>query len=179
MKLTTAAMAIRDASDAGLRTYSTGDLARMFREPRNGARLSGTITRLVDAGYLTRVMRGVYVAGKVADIPPSRRLERLREAIAVFRRHDLVVEALETAANHHGLVSQYYLRKVTCITTGRTARLVTPLGEVDVIHTDLDEDFIRRHSLRVGSALMLADEELTLESLRNTRRDQLVELEEV
>ena len=159
MRLDKAAMAVRNAVEGGMRTYSTGDLARLLNEPRRGPRLSGTITRLVNAGYITRIMRGVYIAGRVSDIPPAQRLDRLREAIAVFRRHDLTVEALETAANQHGMVSQYYMRKVSCITTGRSACL-------------------RAHSNHVGSALMLADAELTLMSLQNTRRDSRLEIEE-
>ena len=178
MRLDKAAMAVRNAVEGGMRTYSTGDLARLLNEPRRGPRLSGTITRLVNAGYITRIMRGVYIAGRVSDIPPAQRLDRLREAIAVFRRHDLTVEALETAANQHGMVSQYYMRKVSCITTGRSACLRTPLGEAELVHTDIGDAFLRAHSNHVGSALMLADAELTLMSLQNTRRDSRLEIEE-
>ena len=178
MRLDQVAMAIRDATEKGIRTYSTGDLARILQEPRRGPKLTGTITRLVNAGYLTRVMRGVYIAGGVSDIPPARRLERLREAIGVFRRHELTIEALETAASQHGVVSQYYMRKVSCITTGRSAFIRTPLGEAELVHTNIDEQYLRAHSHLADTCLLLADSELTLLSLRNTHRDNTLEIDE-
>lgn len=160
----------------GDEVFTLSDLATLFGESRGGARLRGTIDRLVKAGTLVRAMQGVYVCSILRK--PRVGDARIRDVALAGRRNHVTVEALYSAASRWGLVSQIPNALVTCVTTGRSGRFRTPLGDVVYTHTDMPLSVLHKCSVYDGSRLLLADRNLTIETLRRTGMNHVYDIEE-
>ena len=148
---------------AGRYVYSTGDLARLFGEPRSSARLSGTLTRLVAEGILSRPTRGVYVFAQARSLDSS----VLARIALVARAGEVCVESFETAASRYGLISQSYARLLTVATTGRSGRIDTEWGRIEFIHVSATPEYLRDNSLEVdGCTLRVTTERLCRAQVR-------------
>ena len=167
MKTITALERLMKMDDAGRAVYSTGDLARLFGEPRSSARLSGTLTRLVSEGILSRPTRGVYV------FAPARSLDAsvLARIALVARAGETCVESFETAASKHGLISQAYGRFLTVATTGRSGRIESDWGRIEFVHVSATSEYLRDNSrAREGLPMRIATETLCLAHLKRSGR---------
>lgn len=162
------ALEVLDAWDrSGRYVFSTGDLARIFGEPRNQPALSGTLTRLVSENVLSRPCRGVYVYRRARSLDAT----VLARIALVARRGAMSIESFETAASKWGLISQSYARSLSIMTTGRSGGVSCEWGEIALVHTARSASYLYQHSIeRPETPLRLADEQLTLSSMKRSGR---------
>ena len=151
----------------GRLVYTTGDLSRLFREPRSGSRLTGTLTRLVKEGILSRPTRGIYVFRLARSLDTS-----ILACIALAARRGCTsIESFETAAARWGLIDQTYPQALTVATTGRSATFDTEWGHITLIHTQATAQQLIDSSIEMpDSPMRLASRELCLHNLKRSGR---------
>ena len=158
----------------GRYVFTTGDLARIFSEPRGCPALSGTLTRLVADSFLARPCRGVYVYRKAQSLDAT----VLARIALTARRGEVSIESFETAASKWGLISQSYARSLSVMTTGRSATFSCEWGELALVHSARTPTYLYEHSIeRPETPMRLADERLTLGSIRRSGRGITLEYE--
>ena len=167
MKLLEAQRLLQSMARDGRTVFTTGDLARLFCEPRSAPRLNGTLVRLVDQGILVRPTRGVYVFADAAG-------DAVLHNIASAARRGLTnVESYETALSRWGYISQTYPRLLTVATTGREGMIRSPWGTVELIHTSAEPDALLAHTVPREGLLPLMDAETSLRFATRARRKAL------
>ena len=172
MKMVEALRKLQAQSIKGRYVYTTGDLARLFAEPRRTPRLNASLGRLVAEGVLSRPTRGVYV---YAENPGPEVLHHIVEAM---RKGATNVESFETALSKWGLISQSYPRLLTVATTGREATVKTEWGTIELVHTAMAPTDLLAASVSRDGMLPLADEETSLLMARRASRKALELVEE-
>lgn len=129
--------------------FTIQDLARMFPHDSSGA-LDKGIRRLVRAGLLQRVGRGVYVNANAMS-----RGKYLLERIAMtLRRGEYSYVSLESMLSELSVISQIPLDRLTVITTGRRGEYKTPFGVIEFTHTKRPVSDILKYSFHVADRPM-------------------------
>jgi hypothetical protein len=96
------------------------------------AAFKALLSRAVDAGYLTRVCRGLYVVKKA--IPPTGLL--LFHAVAILRANKFNYISLETVLSEAGIISQIPMNWITAMSSGRNNIISCgEFGTIEFIHT--------------------------------------------
>ena len=150
----------------GRYVYLARDLAKLF-PTETGAGLQASLGRLVDAGVLTRAVKGIYVYAL------SRHLGATTvEAIAkAMRRGQYSYVSLESALSEHGLISQAPVDRITIMTTGRKGEYPTPFGVIEFTHTKRPWLALLDCLLDVGRPLRLADKATAWRDLKRVGRN--------
>lgn len=165
MKLTKA----RDKIDAMRRldvgVFSIKDLSLLFHE--KGITLKKTVAQLVQQGNLTRATRGVYVHATQPII------DHVRQRIVLSLRgsEDFTYVSLECALHRHQLITQVPTA-LTLMTTGRSARLDTPFGLIELRHTQRAVPDLYRRTQMADGPLPWADPTLAIQDANRSGRAQ-------
>ena len=133
------------------------------------------IRRLVDAGILQHVKRGLYMnvtAARLGAGGPGLMASALRPGAICYL-------SLESALAEWGSISQAPMR-LTWMTTGRRGEFSTPWGTMEFTHTERDPlELLARTNRLPERHLRIAQPDLALEDLRRVRRNlHLVDEEE-
>lgn len=125
-----AAAALRQWDERGRFVFALRDLAKLF--PTDSPKtLAAGLSRLVRAGLLQRVCRGVYVH------PHARCFDHyvLERIAAILRRGEYSYVSLESMLAEYGIISQIPVDRLTVMTTGREGLCPTPYGVIEFTHT--------------------------------------------
>ena len=174
MKMRSAMRAFAKLDDEGRRVFTTDDLREIF--PEDGEKtFSEGLRRLVRAGHLERIQRGIYV-----NRGSSRSWYGFPEELAaVVRRGHRNYISLECALSEWGIISQVPYGYLSVMTTGRKGVVETRNGWIEFTHTarrglDLETD-----TVDIGLALRLATPRAALRDLRRVGRNlHMVDMEE-
>jgi len=147
--------------------YTVSDLA-MILEEESRNKLNTRLRRLVQAGILERVARGVYLFAKSRNIDGN-----ILESIAVvLRRNEWNFLSFESALSEYGVISQIPLDRITVATTGRRGEYWTSYGVIEFTHTTMCfSDIFENTRYRDGRVLPIATKELALRQLRRSGRN--------
>lgn len=147
--------------------FATQDLARLFPNDSPGA-LSKGLDRLVEAGILRRVCRGVYVNPNAA----SRDRFLLERIALVLRRGEYSYVSLESMLSELGVISQIPLDRLTVMTTGRKGDYKTPYGVIEFNHTKRAISDVLAHSYHVeGRPMRITDAATAWRDLKRVGRN--------
>jgi len=136
----------------GRYVYTLGDLAKLFPEdsPRT---LQAGVNRLVKAGVLQRICRGIYLYAFSYN-KDSHVIEQIAKAL---RRGAYNYVSLESALSEYGAISQIPIDRLTVMTTGRKGEYKTPYGTIEFTHTKRKLRDILKSMKDVGRPLRLAN----------------------
>jgi len=161
--------AIKRFTDWGIRgryVYTLRDLTRVF--PEDSAKtLKEGLARLVDAGLLQRVCRGVYLY-LPARGQDGYTIERIAKAL---RRGEYSYVTNESALSEYGAISQAPVDRLTVMTTGRRGTYATPYGTIEFTHTSRKLPEIMEGSRDVGRPLRLATPQAAWRDLKRIGRN--------
>ncbi len=150
------------------------DLAKIFHEDSERS-LNDSLARLVKAGLLERVARGVYVYALSKNKNSSKTIEHI--AIAL-RRGDYNYISLESALSAYGVISQIPVNRLTIMTTGAKGLYKTNYGVIEFTNTKRSIKDILKQSITTGRPLRLASKEAALRDLKRVGRNtHLVDME--
>lgn len=179
MRQSTALKVLNAQAERGRAVFTRRDLDRLFRADRPKAREAG-IARLVAAGWLEPVARGVYVypPGLPRDGYTTERLAR------TLRRGEYNHVSLESALSEWGVISQIPTGYLTVMTTGRKGTFRTRWGTIEFTHTARPVEDILASTIRdERRPLRIATPEAAWRDLkrvgRNTDMVDIDSLEEV
>jgi predicted transcriptional regulator of viral defense system len=152
MKKTPAIRIFTHWDTKGRYVYTLGDLAKLFPEdsPRT---LQAGVNRLVKAGILQRVSRGIYLY-TFSYNKDSHVIEQIAKAL---RRGAYNYVSLESALSEYGAISQIPIDRLTVMTTGRKGTYKTPYGTIEFTHTKRKLHDILKSMRDVGRPLRLAN----------------------
>lgn len=142
------------------------DLAKIFHEDSPRA-LNAGLNRLVNAGILTRAVRGVYVYN-YASSKDAYTLERVALAM---RRGEYSYLSLESALSEYGAISQIPIDRITIMTTGRSEEHRTPFGVIEFTHTKRSPEQILQDTWLGDSPLRKATQPAAIRDLRRVGRN--------
>ena len=147
--------------------YTTADLSKLLAE-KSPHTFNTRLRRLVTAGILRRMARGVYLFAQSAHIDGA-----ILEAIAqTLRRGAYNFVSYESALSEYGVISQVPIDRLTVATTGRRGEYRTPYGAIEFTHTERDPASLMSNTLiRDGRLLPLATQDLALQQLRRSGRN--------
>ncbi len=130
MKTKAAIQTLSEWDRKGRCVHTLHDLAKLFPDDSRKTLQEG-VNRLVRAGLLERVCRGVYVYALACG-----RDRHLIERIArTLRRGRYNYISLESALSEHGAISQIPVDRLTVMTTGCKGEYRTPYGVIEFTHT--------------------------------------------
>ncbi len=135
----------------GRYVYTWQDLAKLFPKDSPKTRQEA-VNRLVRAGLLQRVCRGVYVY-PFACSRDSYTIEHIAKAL---RRGEYNYVSNESALSEYGAISQIPMDRLTVMTTGRKGEYRTPYGIIEFTHTKRSVRDILASMKNVGRPLRLA-----------------------
>ncbi len=138
---------------------------------------AATLKRLLAAGILESVARGVYY---VPNVVPRDGYELERTA-AVLRYGEFNYVSLESALSQSGAISQQMVDYLTVMTSGRSDYFKTLFGDIEFTHTKREFSALLEASVVVpGRPLRVARPLEALRDLRRVGRNlYMVDLEEV
>lgn len=113
---------------SGKRLYRLGELARLAGHSEPTARRA--VHRLIERGWLARVGKGLYANMLGAEGPPT-----VEDAAGILYPPAYI--SLSSALHAHGIVEQAP-HVLTCVTTNKTKRFETGLGEIRYRHIKPD-----------------------------------------
>jgi len=165
MKLTTACEKIDAMRRLGVGVFTSTDLSFLFHE--TGIKLKKTVAQLVKHGKLIRATRGIYVHAT----PPI--VDHVRQRIVLSLRGSkaFTYVSLECALHRHQLITQVPTA-LTLMTTGRSARLDTPFGLIELRHTQRSVSDLYRRTQMVDGPLPWADQALAIQDANRSGRAQ-------
>ena len=165
MKLSKLVKILNECDDAGRWFFRTKEMARLLGE--SGAKLNLTLHRAKYAQVLAPLARGWVYLPRAKSIPANP-LDRF--AIETRRPH-ITYASLESELARNGLISQLPMVE-TYMTTGREGRFNTPLGSIELVHTEkkgvLNSPDIRWDSQR---GIWVATPQRALSDLRRVGRN--------
>lgn len=147
--------------------FNRTELYNVFREDTPEAFAFG-ITKLIDAGTLSRACRNVYVNHSALSIDYTYMIEHVASAL---RRgfHNYI--SLESALYEYGVISQEPIA-LTVMTTGRRGVFSTIYGVIEFTHTYRDRLKLMRGSKLVkGRPLRVAYRHIALRDLKRVGRN--------
>lgn len=158
---------LRDWDRQGRYVFTRKALAKLFPEDSPKAFSEG-LNRLVRAGLLTRVCRGVYVNPHAHSFD-SRVIERVAQAL---RPGEFNYVSLESALSEYGEISQIPIDRLTVMTTGRKGVYETPYGTIEFTHTARPAADILSHVRTVaGRPLRIAGRDAAWRDLKRVGRN--------
>ena len=158
---------LRDWDRQGRHVFTRKALAKLFPEDSPKAFSEG-LNRLLRAGLLTRVCRGVYVNPHAHSLD-SRVIERVAQAL---RPGEFNYVSLESALSEYGEISQIPIDRLTVMTTGRKGVYETPYGTIEFTHTARPAADILSHVRTVeGRPLRLAGRDAAWRDLKRVGRN--------
>ncbi|KFI41914.1 hypothetical protein BBIA_2535 [Bifidobacterium biavatii DSM 23969] len=166
---------LTDWDRTGRYVWLKRDLKKLFGEPVET--FNDSLDRLVKAGILDRVARGVYVYAYSAHFG-----EATLDLIARnLRRGELTFESLESALSAYGVISQIPIDRRTYMTTGRSGEFITKYGVVELTHTSLPiEKILAGLTYPKDRGVPVASKEFAWRNLKAVRRNlDLVDEEEL
>ena len=150
------------------------DLAKIFHEdsPRS---LTGSLARLVKAGIMERVARGVYVYA----LSRHKNTRNTLDLIAIaLRRGEYNYVSLESALSAYGVISQIPIDRLTLMTTGVKGEYKTRYGVIEFTHTKRTVQDILDHVVQTNRPLRVASKIAALRDLKRVgRNNHLVDME--
>lgn len=166
MRLPQAIETLTGWSRKGRVLFTRKELRKLFPRDKDAAFKEG-LNRLVSAGVLHRVSRGLFVFAIT-----ERRDPHLLEQIAVaLRRGNYNYLSLESALSEYGVISQVPLAGITVMTTGRAGVFDTPFGRIEFTHTRRSTSDILEHTRDVGRPLRVATPSAASRDLRRVGRN--------
>lgn len=150
------------------------DLAKIFHEdsPRS---LTDSLARLVKAGIMERVARGVYVYALSRHKNTSNTLDLIAMTL---RRGEYSYVSLESALSAYGVISQIPIDRLTLMTTGAKGEYKTRYGVIEFTHTKRTVEDILDHVVQTTRPLRVATKTTALRDLKRVgRNNHLVEME--
>ena len=176
MRQSRALTVLMHQAEQGQAIFDVHDLAVLFPDESPRSREAG-VTRLVKAGWLERVARGLYVfpTGLPRD---GFTLERLARSL---RRGEDSYVSLESALSEWGAISQIPLGYLTVMTTGRKGVFRTRFGTIEFTHTQRSlRDLLENTIPNTTRPLRLATPEAAWRDLKRVGRNtHLVDTEEL
>lgn len=130
MKLSDALVTLRSLNLQGVSVLSRTDLEKLF--PEETKTFEKSLQRLVEAGVLKRVAKGVYLN---PDGLPGLKGRALETIAAVLRRGATSYISLESALSEYGAISQVPVSHLTVMTTGSAGLIETDYGVIEFKHT--------------------------------------------
>jgi predicted transcriptional regulator of viral defense system len=166
MKKTPAIKIFTQWDAKGRYVYTLGDLAKLFPEdsPRT---LQAGVDRLVKAGVLQRVSRGIYLYAFSYN-KDGHVIEQIAKAL---RRGAYNYVSLESALSEYGAISQVPIDRLTVMTTGRKGTYKTPYGTIEFTHTKRKLRDILKSMKDVGRPLRLANPVAAWRDLKRAGRN--------
>jgi len=152
--------------EQGRYVYTLHDLGRLFPEDSQKTLKAG-VARLVRAGLLQRVCRGVYLF-PLARSRDSHTVERIAKAL---RRGEYNYLSNESALSEYGAISQVPVDRLTVMTTGRRGTYRTPYGTIEFTHTSRATPDILTGIKEVGRPLRLATPQTAWRDLKRVGRN--------
>lgn len=153
--------------------FTVHELRLLFRRGSLG-NFHNQLSRMVRAGYLRRVCRGVYAN----DRARTRHLSRY--ALARFLRpHELIYVSRESRLCDLGYISQQMVDYLTVTTTGRSRLFTTCYGRIEYTHTARRAADVLPHlKFNEYHGMYEADAGLAWRELRQSRRNTQLVLEQ-
>jgi predicted transcriptional regulator of viral defense system len=150
----------------GRYVFTLRDLAHLFPEDAPKTLKEG-VARLVRAGLLQRVCRGVYLYpyGGRRD---AHTVERIARAL---RRGHYSYVSNESALSEYGAISQVPVDRLTLMTTGRRGVYNTPYGVIEFTHTARSVRDVLAATREVGRPLRLATPQTAWRDLKRVGRN--------
>ena len=111
--------------------FTTEGLTRALMPSSSPRAAARTLRTAVRSGVLVRLCRGAYLY----RYAPRRGLPVREETVLRLRPGEFNYISLETALSMWGLIDQEALGALTVMSTGRSQRLRTPRGFIDITHT--------------------------------------------
>lgn len=147
--------------------FDKNEFAKLFPEDKPKARTEA-LSRLVKAGLLQRVCRGIYV-NKHAQNLDSYVIERIAKAL---RKGEYNYVSLESMLSEYGLISQIPMDRLTVMTTGRSGTYKTPYGVIEFTHTKRSvADILKNIKTVPGRPLRIATEKAAIRDLKRVGRN--------
>ena len=174
MKKTAAIKTFIDWDAKGRYVYTLGDFVKLFSEEGHRT-LQESVNRLVKAGILERVCRGVYVYA-YSNNKGNNLIEQIAKAL---RRGEYNYVSLESALSEYGAISQIPIDRLTVMTTGRKGVYKTPYGTIEFTHTKRKVKDILQSMKEVGRPLRLASPVAAWRDLKRTGRNTHLVQEEM
>lgn len=166
MDQATAIKRLAEWDSRGRYLFTARDLAHVFPEDSPKTLKEG-LARLVRAGLLQRVCRGVYFF-PLARTQDSFTVERIAKAL---RRGEYNYVSNESALSEYGALSQAPVDRLTVMTTGRRGVYQTPFGVIELTHTRRSIVDILAGSRDVGRPLRMATPETAWRDLKRVGRN--------
>ncbi|OTA19652.1 hypothetical protein Xbed_02154 [Xenorhabdus beddingii] len=152
-------------SEKGRYVFLFQDLETIFFDELTRT-LRKSIERLVKAGLLARVARGVYIYNRATK--DSYPLENIAKNI---RRGEFNYVSLESSLSQYGIISQIPIDRLTIMSTGRSGEFKTPWGVIEVTHTSREPSEILKGTIETRSPLRIATAETALRDLKRVGRN--------
>lgn len=150
----------------GRYVFTVRDLAHIFSEDGPKTFKEG-LARLVRAGLLQRVCRGVYLY-PFARSRDAYTVERVARAL---RRGRYSYVSNESALAEYGAISQAPVDRLTLMTSGRRGVYHTPYGTIEFTHTARSIPDILAGTKDVGRPLRLATPQAAWRDLKRVGRN--------
>lgn len=165
MKVYEAMRKIDDLRQRGVGVFTYKGLSLLFQE--KGIKLKKTVASLVDRGALIRATRGIYVHAAKPTI------DHVREQIVLSLRGsaEFIYISQECALHRHHLITQVPTA-LTLMTTGRSARLPTPFGLIELRHTKRNASDLYDRTDMAEGPLPWANPSLAIQDANRSGRAQ-------
>jgi predicted transcriptional regulator of viral defense system len=176
MKLSAAIQVLREMDEKNKYVFTKHDLAKLFSKDNEKAFDEG-LNRLVKAGIMKRVCRGIYV-NSYAQSFDSYTIEHIAKAL---RRNEYNYVSLESILSEYGVISQIPLNRLTVMTTGRKGIYKTFYGIIEFTHTKRSIINILAHIKTVKERpLRIATKKTALRDLKRVGRNlHLIQTENI
>lgn len=142
MRIVAAIKTLTDWDRRGRTVFTYPDMRMMFPD-ESAKTLSESLGRLVRAGLLERVGKGLYF-NPLSQRSHGRLLE---EIAAAMRGGEYNYTSLECALSEWGVISQLPMQYLTVMTTGRKGTFRTPYGTIEFTHTKRSAADILRNTI--------------------------------
>lgn len=130
MKLTEVLPVLQGLDRQGIYIFDRSDMGLIFSADKDKA-LEKTLQRLVGAGVLERVCRGIYLN----PFATSKGAFVIEDIAAVLRRGYYSYISLESMLSEYGAISQIPISRLTVMTTGPKGLYQTKYGTIEFTHT--------------------------------------------
>ena len=176
MRIVAAIRTLTDWDRRGRAVFTFPDMRMMFPD-ESAKTLSESLGRLVRAGLLERVGKGLYF-NPLSQRGHGRLLE---EIAAAMRGGEYNYTSLECALSEWGVISQIPMQYLTVMTTGRKGTFRTPYGTIEFTHTKRSvADILRNTIIMDPPRLRLATAPAAYRDLKRVGRNlHLVDIEEL
>ena len=158
---------LRDYSDEEHFIYTQESLRRFFPEMTNDAYFK-LLSRIVKAGLLTRVCKGVYLYPYVT-FPSSKVLSYVA---GILRADYFSYLSLESVLSAESIISQQLMNWITVVTNGREGIIKCgTYGTIEFVHKKIYQDEIMDHLIfDTWTGMFIADSELAIKDMKQCRR---------